>query len=222
MKNIRTVIWDCDNVMWFHRSDEPWKIANALKIENIKELEIEFFDMIKFFNTYFMYRRAKLSQMYKIVEEKMPILYFNGISANKFMEVWQELKFDINEFNKDVLVVMKHTKQKGIKNIVKTDWWRQWQEVLLKQYGVLDYIEKLYCCDNKYLKCNPLSAQEIIDKYHESEFVIIGDSLTSDIAFAKHAGIKSIWFNRDGKQKNNSQYNPDFEVASLLEVMEII
>ena len=222
MKEIRTIIWDCDNVMWFHRPEEPLIIAKALKIENIKELEIEFFDMIKFFNTYFMYRKVRMSEMYKIVEEKMPILYFHGISPKKFMEIWQELKFEINEFNEDVLIVMEHIQEKGLKNVIKTDWWRKCQEEMLKQWGVLKYIEKLYCCDNKYLKCNPLSAQEIIKPGNESEFIIIGDSLTSDIAFAKHSGIKSIWFNRDGKQKNNSPYNPDFEVASLLEVMEII
>lgn len=222
MKEIRTIIWDCDNVMWFHRPEEVLILAKALKIENVKELEIEFFNMIKSFNTYFMYRKAKLSELYKIVEEKMPILYFHGILPKKFMEIWQELKFKVNEFNKDVLIVMEYSQNKGIKNVIKTDWWRKWQEEMLKKWNILKYIEMLYCCDNSYLKCNPLSVQEIIKSGNESEFIIIGDSLTSDIAFAKHARIKSIWFNRDGKQKNNSPYKPDFEVVSLLEVMEII
>lgn len=222
MKEIRTIIWDCDNVMWFHRPEEPLIISKALKIENIKEFEIEYFDMIKFFNTYFMYRKARMSEMYKIVEEKMPILYFHGISPKEFMEIWQELKFEINEFNKDVLLVMEHVQKRGLKNVIKTDWWREVQEEMLKKWNILKYIERLYCCDNSYLKCNPLSAEEIIKPGHESEFIIIGDSFTSDIAFAKHAKIKSIWFNRDGKQKNDLPYKPDFEVASLLDVMEII
>ena len=138
------------------------------------------------------------------------------------MEILQVLKFETIEFNEDVLVVMEYLQEKGVKNIIKTDWWRNYQQERLKHWGVLNYIERLYCCDNSYLKCNPLSAKEIINEGHEAKFVIIGDSLTSDIAFAKHSGIKSIWLNKDNKQENNSPYKPDFEVASLLEVMEII
>lgn len=43
----------------------------------------------------------------------------------------------------------------------------------------------------------------------------------SDIAFADHAKIKSIWFNRE-KKTNNTTYIPSFEIISLLEVIKII
>lgn len=85
-----------------------------------------------------------------------------------------------------------------------------------------NYIEELHCCDNSYLKCNPLSAEGIVKPGSEEQYVIIGDSLTSDVAFANNTGIKSIWFNRDGKYTNQTSYNPTFEVESLLDIMEIL
>ena len=88
-------------------------------------------------------------------------------------------------------------------------------------YGVIDYIEELHCCDNSYLKSNPLSREGIVKPDREEQYLIIGDSLSSDIAFAEHAGIKSVWLNRQHKE-NKTMYKPNFEVASLLEVMEII
>lgn len=221
MMDIRTVIWDCDNVMWFYIPQETEIIAKALNIANIEEFNAEFFNMVEGFNVYFAKKRVTLEETYKIIEKEMPILYFSGKSSKDFMEIWDDVKFKIKVLNKDVLKVMEYLKAKGIRQVVKTDWWKRTQIVLLREYGILKYIEKLHCCDNEYLKCNPLSAKEIIKRGKEEGYVIIGDSLMSDIAFAHHAKIKSIWFNRD-KKPNNTIYTPSFEIVSLLEIMEII
>lgn len=221
MEKVRTVIWDCDNVMWFHIPEETKILAKALKVEEVEELDAEFFKMIDMFNTYFADKRVTLKEYYKIIEEQMPILYFYNITPAYFQQIWGNMKFEINEFNKDILVVMQYLSEKTIKNIVKTDWWKDVQTGMLKEYDILKFIEKMYCCDHSFLKCNPLSAQEIIIPGREEEYVIIGDTLSSDIAFAKNAGIKSIWLNRTGKE-NHTPYKPTFEITSLLEVMKII
>lgn len=218
---IRTVIWDCDMVMWFHKIEQAQIIAKALNISDIDEFKTEFFGMIECFNVYFANKRVTLNETYKLIEKQMPILYFSGKSAKCFMDIMGKLKLEINEFNKDTLIVMKYLKEKGIRQIVKSDWWRDVQINLLKEYGILDYLEKVYCCDNEYLKCNPLSAKKIIRAGKEDNFIIIGDSIRSDIVFAEHAKIKSIWFNRE-KNVNTTSHKPDFEIASLLEVMDII
>lgn len=222
MEKVRTVIWDCDGVMFFHKKEEQQILGKALGISEHEELRAEFFSMLDAFNNYFSSKKVMLSEYYKIIEEKMPILFFYNISPERFIEVYKEIKLLTVDFNDSVLSVMENLRQKGLKQIIKTDWWKEIQVGILKEYGVLKYIEKMYCCDGRYLKSNPLSAKEIIKPGSEQENIIIGDTLSSDIAFASHSGIKSIWFNKDGKQKNDTQYKPDFEVQSLLEVMDII
>ena len=37
MEKVRIVIWDCDNVMWFHKPEETKILAKALKIEEVEE-----------------------------------------------------------------------------------------------------------------------------------------------------------------------------------------
>lgn len=223
MNNIGTVLWDCDGNIWRHNPEEARIIAKALNITHIEEFEIQFFNMIEYFNVYFAKKRVTLEETYKMVEKEMPILYLCGISAKQFMNLWDELKFEICEFNKDTVIVMKYLQSKGIRQVVRSDWWLKTQTALLKEYGILKYIERMYCCDNEYLKCNPLSAKsnKIIKPGKEEEYVIIGDSLKSDIAFAQHAKIKSIWFNPE-KKPNNTVYVPTCEITSMLEVMEII
>lgn len=221
MEKVRTVIWDCDNLMWFHKKEEPKIIAEALKIREVEEFTIEFYNFFTKFMSYFKNRKVTMKETLRLIEQELPILSIYGILPEQYMTIHDELKFEINDFNYDTLLLMKHLEDKNIKSIVKSDWWRFVQEGILKHYGVMDYIEELHCCDNAYLKSNPLSANGIVKPGREEQYLIIGDSLTSDIAFANCTGIKSIWLNRE-KIENNTKYHPTYEVESLLDAIEII
>ena len=54
-----------------------------------------------------------------------------------------------------------------------------------------------------------------------SELVHVGDSLETDVSGAAHAGIKSVWLNRNGDQSHPG-IRPDREIASLRELQTII
>ena len=47
-----------------------------------------------------------------------------------------------------------------------------------------------------------MSAEGLIKPGKEEQYIIIGDSVSSDIAFAHHSGIRSIWFNKNGESEN--------------------
>lgn len=222
MKDVRTVIWDCDGLMWFHQKNEPDVVAKDLGIKEVAEFTHEYQEFFNSFISYFKNKRVTESEIYKLIERKMPILYFYKYTPKQFLEVVDRVKFLTNDFNEDSLTLIKYLSAKGIKNIIKSDWRKDIQEDMLKTYGIMDYVEELHFCDSSYLKCNPLSAQGIVRKGREKQYVILGDSLSSDIAFAQHTGIKSIWFNHKGEKVNNTLYKPTFEVFSLLEVMEMI
>ena len=54
------------------------------------------------------------------------------------------------------------------------------------------------------------------------EALHIGDLLNTDVAGAKAAGMKTVWFNRDRTQINEASVIPDYEIARLSEVLEIV
>ena len=56
-----------------------------------------------------------------------------------------------------------------------------------------------------------------IPSFIREETVMIGDSLTSDIKGGINAGIKTVWFNYEGKSRDDSIV-PDYEVHSLDEI----
>lgn len=60
-------------------------------------------------------------------------------------------------------------------------------------------------------------ACERIQDFKKEETVIIGDSLTSDIAGGKGFGIKTVWYSPHGKQSEL----PDITVRSFAEILSI-
>lgn len=219
MENIKTIIWDCDNTIWIHREDEEVIITKKLGIPLTEEFEHDYYEMLKQFENYFEHCKVTYPKIIKLIEIHMPILQVYGITANEFLKRW--LPIETSFLNAEALNCIVELRKRGYKNIVLTDWLWDCQVNLLKKYGVLSYIDVVYTCDNQYLKKNPKSAQRIIKPGREKEYVIIGDSLKSDIAFANHAGIRSIWFNPMNK-KNITQFIPTAEVNSLTEVCSII
>ena len=54
-----------------------------------------------------------------------------------------------------------------------------------------------------------------------AEMLHVGDSLKNDVAGARNVGAPSVWLNREGTS-NDTKVQPDYEVASLAEIPEIL
>lgn len=60
-----------------------------------------------------------------------------------------------------------------------------------------------------------------IDGFDKSNAVMVGDSLSSDIAGGKNAGIKTVWLNRFGAE-NKSRIVTDYEIEDISTLPELI
>ena len=154
----------------------------------------------------------------------MPILKQFNISADFFLKTLSTEKRNITTVNQEAIEMIKYCYQIGLKNISITDWFIEDQEVALRDFEVLDYIDKIYGCNNVYFKNSPEKVAQITKELElekrKKEFLMIGDSLTSDISFAKKLGIKNVWYNPK-KKKNTTNIIPDLELESLLELKNI-
>lgn len=54
-----------------------------------------------------------------------------------------------------------------------------------------------------------------------NDYMIIGDSLSSDMLGGKNSGIKTCWYNPKHKQ-NSTDYMPNYEIHDLNEVLDIL
>lgn len=219
IKNVKVIIWDCDNTIWIHRKDEAKIVTQVLGIPLTDEFEQQYLGMFSEVGRYFADKKMTFGKIIKLVKECMPVLQKYNMSADEFVKKWMPIETSF--LNEDALEAIKYFKKKGYKLIVLTDWLWDCQVPLLKKYGIMPYIDKIYTCDSQYLKKNPKSAARVIEAGCEQDYVIIGDSLKDDIAFANHAGIRSIWYNPECK-KNETRFKPTLETRSMLEVCQII
>ena len=218
IEGIKTIIWDCDNTIWIHRKDEKNIIAKHFEIAEVDELGKQYFEMIKQFNEFFADKKVIQWKLVKLIEVYMPILKRYNIKPATFLKEW--LSIETSFLNEDALEAIQYLHAKGYENIVLTDWLWDAQIMLLKKYGVLPYIKKVYTCDDMYLKKNPKSKSRVIEEGKEKHYLMVGDSLESDIAFANAAGIRSVWFNPNYKQ-NDTQNKPTYEISSMLELCKM-
>ena len=54
-----------------------------------------------------------------------------------------------------------------------------------------------------------------------TQMLHVGDSLENDVAGARNVGAPSVWLNREGVP-NNTEIQPDYEIASLSEIPAIL
>lgn len=89
---------------------------------------------------------------------------------------------------------------------------------------IASFFEELFISEEVgFIKPQQEFFDEMLKKIRlpKQECLFVGDSLTSDIAGANAAGMKSCWLNRFHR-KNESGYVPNFEISSLKEVEEVL
>lgn len=215
LDGIRILIWDCDGTIWKHVEHEAEIVTKELGIPLTERFSNEYFKMIESIESHFEHQKVTKTAYIDLIQKCMPILLENGIKADEFFDEW--MMIETSELNEGARETIEYFYSKGYKNIVLTDMPYVKQVSLLEKYGVLQYIKEVYAGDDNYLKRHQKSTKRVIENGHEKEYVIIGDSIKNDIAFANNSGIKSIWFNPECK-KNKSEYKPTMQVTSLYEV----
>ena len=221
MKNIRTVIWDLDETVWFYKDNEPEILCKKINIAELEKFKKQYYATLTNLFVYFKGKIVTYEKLKKYIQEQMPILEEFNISVELFLEVQCNEKKNITVVNKEAVEMMRYFSNIGLKNISITDWIERHQQVALKDFGAMDYIDKIYGCENAYFKNNPEKVIQMTEQLQlaerKDEYIMIGDSLKSDIFFAKKLGIKSVWFNPK-KKKNDTNIIPDIEVQSLIEL----
>ena len=221
LENVTTIIWDCDGTLWHHSDNEMELLCSALHLEKTEALEEQYFQMLSDFQDYFQGKTVTQKKMVEFIRKEMPILDYYNLSPADFFKKW--MMVETGQVDKEAKTCLEKLSEKGYRNVVLTDWFMETQVMLLSKYGLLQYIEAIYPLEGQYLKADHRSFDRIFStKTHLEEYIIIGDSLKSDIGFATHAGIASIWYNPRKKVKTEKDVVPSYEVHSLLEICSSI
>lgn len=158
----------------------------------------------------------------------------------RFIDLFSELGYevDVAEFRKmfqvelgsyfmyldDSLGICKKLQGK-VKQYIVTNGVRETQIKKITAAGFFDIMEEIFISgDVGYEKPRKEFFDHCLEKIGEKDIdkvLIVGDSLTSDIAGGNNAGIKTCWYNPKGKTAD-SQYHIDYEINNLNQIFEVI
>ena len=128
----------------------------------------------------------------------------------------------------DTIEALEILRSMGIKMIVVSNrirggerFAREWTENISFSKYFDGYV---LSCDLGFMKPRREIFEEALRIVEASphEAAMIGDLLRADVLGANMIGMTSIWINRSGKRPTYTSVKPDFEIASLLELPDIV
>lgn len=228
-KSIKYVLWDIDGTLLDFELAENTAIRECFKdfnFGNCSDKQLE--DYKKINNKY--WKRLENGEISKkeVLEGRFVEFFLkNGINsdiASEFNEAYQicigNIVYYMKNAKETVLALKTKYKQYGATNgtIVA-------QEIKLAKSGLDKLLDDVFISEKIGFDKPSINYYETVFKkvgsHNLEEYIMIGDSLTSDMQGGINAGIATCWFNPN-KKENDKKLNIDYEINDLKEVIDIL
>ena len=142
----------------------------------------------------------------------------------EFNALFQIKLGDTIVFNDDGYNIVKELKE-SVKQYAVTNGTFAAQERKLKKSGLIELFDDVFISDKIGWEKPSMGffnyVFETMPDYSQSEMLIVGDSLTSDIQGGNNAGIRCCWYN-PRRAANDKKLRIDYEISNLWEIKKII
>lgn len=225
---IKYILWDIDGTLLnfslaeemalkasFKEYDLPWPGDEFL--EDYKKINKEFWEKLE---------RKELEKI-QVLEGRFykafDLYKLDTSSIPAFNKSYQKHLGSVAAFSPYGLETVMDLKN-SYKQFAATNGTITAQEGKLKKSGLDQILDGIFISDQiGYEKPDPRFFQSILDFVGDSkaeEYVIIGDSLTSDMKLGKNCGLKTIFYNPKSLETDKDLV--DFEIKDLRQVKDLI
>jgi len=224
---IKNILLDMDNtILDFTRAERvaASKALAAMGIQPTDELLKRYHeineDQWRLFELGELEREQVKVRRYELLFDEMGI----DASPRETAKVYEGL-LGIGHYFMDGAVELLETLSGEYRLYLATNGTSNVQKSRISSSDISKYFQGIYISEDVgYNKPDPRYFEACfkdIPDFKRKETVMIGDSLTSDIKGGINAGIKTVWFNHEGKSRDESIV-PDYEVHSLDEIPALV
>ena len=223
------ILWDIDGTLLNFDFAETRALKECFKIYKLGEVSNNMIGQYKAINKkqWESLEKGLISRkevMFGRFEKFFELYGIDKKLAGDFNRTYQEELGKTYVFNDYGLETVKKLKNKYEQYAVTNGSFIA-QKGKLEGSGLIDLLDDVFISEIiGYEKPDPKFFSYIFEKLGSSnkdEYVIIGDSLTSDMLGGKKSGIRTIWFN-PFKLLNNMDFKVDYEITCLKDVEKIL
>lgn len=224
----KVILWDVDATLLNFEKAEEAGIRGCFEKYNLGECTDEMLENYKVINRGYWQamERGEIEKPVLLVKRFEDFLNAYGLDASVaagFNELYQILLGETVVFYDNALETVLALKGKVLQCAV-TNGTKVAQDGKLKNSGLDKEFDHVFISEVVGIeKPNKGFFDAVfaeIGEFSRDEVLIVGDSLTSDIQGGVNAGIKTCWFNPEGKE-NTSDLKPDFEIRDIGEVLKL-
>ena len=226
---IQTILWDIDGtILNFHRSAEN-SLKNTFKKFGYGEITDELLHTYEEINDVYWCKLEKG----EITKEKLLVERFVEFFTKIGVETTRVVEFNQAYLNGllDTVVFMPEAYETvkklhpEYKQYIVTNGVKELQRKKIAKAHIEEFFDGIFISDEiGYEKPHIEFFNYVFDRIptkNPDEVIIIGDSLTSDIAGGIRAGIHTCWYH-PSNEENHSDIKPEFTVTSHLAFQEIL
>ena len=220
---IKVLIFDLDNTI----IDSSSELAIYYK-EALKNLGYDSNKYLELYNTIDDYEKTfnEKKNLYK--KEDLLLLINDKMHENYDLKLIDEINNVIGKYWIKKILLDKETIEYLFSKYdlyVFSNWFYEAQYNRLKNIDYLKYFKKILTADKYGSKPYKSAFKNVFKEINmtKDECIMIGDSLNTDILGASSFGMKSIWFNYEGKKVDfNLEDINCKEVSTLKELRDIL
>ena len=222
---IKAVLIDIDDTIFdFEKCSKNSFLKNLEKFNlKFKEEDFSYFNKVNDI----LWTKQKLGEInikeVFIKRDYLMVKYFNlDIEKGLFNDLFVKFLYDEIEMVDGIEDLLLYLSDK-YKIFTASNGIFKMQENSLKKSNLDKYFDNVFVSDKiGFEKPDKKFFQKIMDltKFSNDDFIMIGDSIKSDIIGAKNSKIKSIYFNKE--EKKISDKNFTYQVKNLSEIKKIL
>ena len=226
---IQTILWDIDGtILNFHRSAEN-SLKNTFKKFGYGEITDELLHTYEEINDVYWCKleKGEITKEKLLVERFVEFFTKIGVETTRVVEFNQAYLnglLDTVVFMPEAYETVKKLHPK-YKQYIVTNGVKELQRKKIAKAHIDDFFDGIFISDEiGYEKPHIEFFNYVFDRIptkNPDEVIIIGDSLTSDIAGGIRAGIHTCWYH-PSNEENHSDVKPEFTITSHLAFQELL